>query len=77
MEDCPRCQGCGKVNTPTDDAATGARLRKLRESKEVSLRSLASKMKLSPGYLSFLERGIHRWTPDMEKRYLDTLGGNK
>lgn len=43
-------------------AAIGARVRKLRASKHISLRSLALAMYISAPYLSGLERGSKRWT---------------
>lgn len=43
-------------------AAIGARVRKLRVSQRISLRSLALAMYISAPYLSGLERGSKRWT---------------
>jgi hypothetical protein len=74
MDECPRCRGVGKVNTASEDEATGTKLKGLRELQGVSLRKVASRMVKSPAYLSRLEHGRERWNPELEKNYLKALG---
>lgn len=70
---CPICLGTGQVGSA---AARGACLRKLRESKGLSLRALAKRLETSYSALSNVERGKHpranwrRW----EICYREALG---
>lgn len=70
---CPICLGTGQVGSA---AARGASLRKLRESKGLSLRALAKRLETSYSTLSNVERGKHpranwrRW----EICYREALG---
>ena len=70
---CPICRGTGQVGSA---AARGASLRKLRESKGLSLRALAKRLETSYSTLSNVERGKHpranwkRW----EICYREALG---
>jgi len=53
-----------------DNAKTGAALRELRKSKGVSLRKMAERMKISPSYLSDLERGNRYWDRPKHDRFV-------
>ena len=57
-----------------DNIKTGSALRKVRESKNISLRILAKRMEISAGYLSDLERGNRNWDKPKHNRYLRELG---
>jgi len=52
-----------------DSVATGAKARQERESRGISLREIARRMKLSAAYLSALETGKAKWKPAMAKRF--------
>lgn len=70
---CSCCKGTGKVLN-SDYAAT--RMSAYRTKREVSLRAVARKMGLSPGYLSDLENGNRGWTQervDAFKAAVDSL----
>lgn len=55
---CPSCAGSGRV---IDDAAVGKAFRDRREREGVSLRAVAHDLRISPAYLSDLERGRRGW----------------
>lgn len=55
QQPCAHCSGDGYTTE-----LNGAYLRGLREDARISLRALARKVKLSPAYLSDIERG-RRW----------------
>ncbi len=64
---CPQCSGSGRA---FDDVLTGAQLRQLRTCRKVSLRSMATVLKITPSYLSDLELGRRRWSLDKVRCYL-------
>jgi transcriptional regulator with XRE-family HTH domain len=47
-----------------DHVATGKLVRDLRETKGISLRRLAIALKVSPPFLSDMERGRRNWTTE-------------
>lgn len=51
-----------------DHVATGANVRAMRRTAGVSLRSVARMMRISPPFLSDLERGRRNWDADKLKR---------
>lgn len=69
---CPHCDGTGRV---LDERAIGALMRSVRESKQLSLRKLALRLKWSATYVSDLERGHKLWTTAKQNRYLRALNG--
>lgn len=56
---CPHCAGSGRV---LDHAAIGASMRRLRESRQISGRQMATRLKISAAYLSDLELGRRNWS---------------
>jgi cytoskeletal protein RodZ len=48
--------------TVIDQKTTASRARRLRLQSKVSLREVAKRMKISPAYLSDLERGNRNWS---------------
>jgi len=62
-ERCMRCGGKGWV-----EGASALRAKRLRI-KEATLRSVARLMKISPAYLSDLERGKRDWNADLISRF--------
>lgn len=63
---CPKCNGTGRV---PDDRAIGLAMRRLRESKEISLRALARRLEVSAAYLSDLELGRRHWHENVTEAY--------
>lgn len=55
----------------------GARLRKLRTGRGKSVSALATEAKISPQYLSFIERGERRPMPAVFDRICGALGLNE
>lgn len=56
-----------------DDSKTGEALRKYRVQHGVTLRTVASKMRYSPGYISDLEKGRRHWSRALHNRYRDAV----
>jgi len=56
-----------------DCEATGGIMRTMRETAEVSLRSVAKTMGITPAYLSDLERGRRAWNDKLCKRFQEAL----
>lgn len=52
-----------------DNLTTGDNARRLRQAKGKSLRTVASKLKFSPAYLSDLERGRRGWNEILLERF--------
>ena len=48
---------------------TGARMRELRKSREISLRSIATEMGYSPPYICDIELGRRNWTKELARKY--------
>ena len=55
------CPGCGGTGTYLPDDRIGEALRRRREARDISLRSMAKKIGISAPYLSDLERGNRHW----------------
>lgn len=53
--------------------ASGEAVRERREAKNKSLRWLAAQLKISPMFLSDLERGRRNWTQERFKQAMDIL----
>lgn len=70
--DCPRCEGTGKIR---DTQATGKEVRSLRENYNLSLRSIARRMGISPSYLSDLETGKRDWNDKRLRDYFLAIDG--
>lgn len=70
MKVCPKCGGTGKIQ---DDKILGNSLKKQRESKNLSLREVARRMKVSQSYICDLEHGRRIWSADLEKRYYHAI----
>jgi predicted transcriptional regulator len=60
-----------------DNVKTGAACRKHRESTGHSLRDVAEKMKISPSYLSDLERGNRNWSHALHDSFLIACIGDQ
>lgn len=56
-----------------DHAETGALFRAKREAHSISLRDLAKAMRLSPAYISDIERGRRNWNADLVEDYNNHL----
>lgn len=56
-----------------DHAAAGAEMRSKREKAKLSLRSIATKLGVSPAYLSDLELGRRAWTEERAQAFLAAL----
>jgi transcriptional regulator with XRE-family HTH domain len=52
-----------------DSVATGAKLRVMRTKRGISLREVARRLKVSPPYLSALERGHQPWSERRMKEF--------
>ena len=63
---CRKCKGSG---TEIDDAAVGAEMRKLRASKNITLKAIAHTLGVSASYICDLERGYRNWTETMVERF--------
>lgn len=68
-----RCKRCGGTGREQDDRAIGARWQAKRKAAGLSLRALGKKLGLSAAYLSDLECGRRRWSPENVKRYTNAL----
>lgn len=67
---CERCAGTG---FEPDDKIIGDSFKRQRLDKEISLRDMAARIKLSHGFLCQLEQGARRWTPEVIRRYQKEL----
>lgn len=65
-EPCRHCNGTGRE---MDQRAMGADLRKKREAKKRSLRSVADDMGISYPYLSDLELGRRMWSTELISKF--------
>lgn len=63
------CHCCDGSGVELDHVAVGAVMRAHRESKNLSLETVAGFMDLSTSYLSDLERGRRNWTEDKVARF--------
>lgn len=52
-----------------DHGRTGMRMRELRNSRQISLRSVATEMGYSAPYVGDLELGRRHWTKELARRY--------
>lgn len=68
-----RCSHCGGSGKEFDPVAVGAHMRALRVKAQKSLRAVAKAMKLSPPYISDLERGNRAFTSAMVIRFKEAL----
>lgn len=59
-----RCRKCGGTGKELDPTGVGLEMRGLREKKGIGLREMATRMKISPPYLSDLELGRRDWTEE-------------
>jgi transcriptional regulator with XRE-family HTH domain len=62
------------VGVVHDDRVLGAWCRRQREGAGLTLRSLAKRLKISAPYLSDLEHGRRRWTPNTLAKWMAVLG---
>lgn len=69
-KDCPHCDGTGRV---LDEKAVGALMREVRETRGLSLREVARRLKWSAPYVSDLEHGKRLWTTRKQNKYLAAL----
>lgn len=73
-EPCKYCDGTGRQ---IDQKQLGKELRKARESAGMSLRDMATALKLSAPYLSDLERGNRGWSTELIARFKSKLAPTK
>lgn len=64
-----KCEACNGTGKQIDQKALGAKMKKLRVTARISLRTLAKIMELSPPYISDLERGNRKWNTNLIERY--------
>jgi DNA-binding XRE family transcriptional regulator len=67
---CPCCDGSGKE---LNAISIGKRQRQLRITAGIGLRDLAKRLQLSHTYLTLLEQGKRKWTPQLVHDYLEKL----
>ena len=67
---CKYCHGTGEV---LSQAFVGASFRKLREGREISLRTMAQRLDISASYLSDLELGRRQWHNSMAEAFREAL----
>lgn len=67
---CKHCAGTGRC---LDSYEVGTRLRNERESRGMSLRTMAGKLSYSPAYVSDMELGRRGWTESKVAAYLENL----
>lgn len=67
---CQKCKGAGAIENP---AYVGQFFRKRREAKDIGLRELARRMKISPAYLSELEHGKRRWSKKLKNSFMENI----
>ncbi len=67
---CPTCNGKGQVPDPAID---GAKLRKKRERANLTLRLIAERMDVSVAFLSMVENGKRRFTPEQTSAFIAAL----
>lgn len=68
------CKFCDGTGTGIDHVSTGKGLRRLREARRASLRSIAALLGYSYPYLSDLELGKRNWTPAKIAAYKNAIG---
>ena len=61
--------------TMVDHIGTGQEFREWRERLEVSLRLVAERLQLQPGYVSDLERGRRNWDDQLAAQFTNILEG--
>lgn len=68
--------GLRTVGAPrqADDSATGARIREFRQARQITLRELATRAGISPGFLSQVERGQANPSIATLRRLAEELG---
>lgn len=59
---CPRCNGSG---SEFNDKAIGREVRRVRTEAGLAMIPVARLLGVTQGYLSMLERGLRRWTPEL------------
>lgn len=67
------CSHCGGSGVELSPVKIGNHMRSMREKAKISLRSVASKLGISPPYLSDLERGNRCFSEEMIARYKEAL----
>jgi predicted transcriptional regulator len=67
---CPRCHGAGYLHDYED---LGSRMRGLREKAGLPRNAVSTRMGVSEGYLSDMERGDRPWSPDLMTKFIDTI----
>ncbi len=68
---CIRCRGTGKE---PDWRGLGMKVRQMRVSKGMGLREMARHVRVSPAFISDLERGNRSWQGPKARAILDLLG---
>ncbi len=64
----------GRKDKPSDQLHVGAKLRHARQSQAITLSQMAERLSYSKGYLSAVENGHRRPSPDVVTGYRDALG---
>lgn len=63
---CPKCGGSGELPNPGE-------MRKIRLNRNIRLREMARRLKISAAYLSDLERGKRDWNDAKRQAYLNAI----
>lgn len=64
------CHCCNGTGDELDDAALGRKLRNLRTKAGVGLREMSRALSISHSFLSQLESGNRRWTPETSHLFI-------
>lgn len=67
---CRYCHGTG-----TESSDTGARMRRLRLQKQLTMMEVAERMGISQGHLSLMEQGKRRWSSEMVDSFRRAMEG--
>ena len=67
------CKRCGGTGREQDDQLIGEAWQAKRKAAGLSLRDLGKRLDLSAAYLSDLENGRRRWSPENVRRYTEAL----
>lgn len=74
MSQTKKCHCCKGTGEELDNGFVGAQLRVSRINAGIGLRKMARKLKISPSFLSNLEKGKRTWTMHLMHKALKVLG---
>lgn len=70
------CHCCGGTGVDIDGVITGESMRDLRLALRLNQSSVAKELGVSNSYVSQLESGKRKWTPELLKAYRKACGAN-